>query len=108
MNLKLLLLVQGGVDRNLDLTTNSVYEGGKLNLSFIGMDENVQRPDIIVDGFALIYGYENPDDYTGDEVLYQRMYVKRTYSWDGVGYVEKQYEEKIMEQIEGVYPIEWS
>lgn len=46
----LVLTLGAGVDRNLDLTTNSVYENGRLFMRLSGKEGQANMPDIEVMG----------------------------------------------------------
>lgn len=109
-SMTLVLTIDAGVDRNLDLTTNSVYENGRLFMRLSGNEEQTDMPDIEVMGNKWVYGYSDPDDYTGEELLYQRILIQYIYRWNKE---EKKYEkiekvEEILQQVDGVYPVDHS
>lgn len=106
----LVLTVGAGVDRNFDLTTNSVYENGRLFVRLSGKEGQTDMPDIEVMGNKWVYGYSDPDNYTGEELLYQRVFIKYIYYWNSE---EKKYEkieevEEILQQVDDVYPVDHS
>ena len=106
----LVLTVGAGVDRNHDTTTNSVYENGRLFMRLPGKEGQADMPDIEIWGTKLVYGYSDPDpDYTGDELLYQRIFIQYVYRWNSE---EKKYYrieevEEILQQVDNVYPVRW-
>lgn len=104
--LELVLLAQGAVDKNYDTTTNTVYENGRLFISF-EESEDINMPNIILSGVEAIYGYNDPLDYSGDELLYQRNYIERTYKWnmEEKEYTDCEEERKLLQQVDGVYPV---
>lgn len=106
----LVLTVGAGVDRNFDLTTNSVYENGRLFVRLSGKEGQTGMPDIEVMGNKWVYGYSDPDNYTGEELLYQRIFIQYIYHWNSE---EKKYEkieevEDILQQVDDVYPVDHS
>lgn len=106
----LVLTVGAGVDRNHDLTTNSVYENGRLFMRLPGKEGQADMPDIEMWGTKLVYGYSDPDpDYVGDELLYQRISIQYVYRWNSE---EKKYYrieevEEVLQQVDNVYPLKW-
>ena len=97
------LTIQGGVDRNLDLTTNTIYANGKLDLELVEK-KDTQMPCVIVDGIKLIYGYAENSDFSEEELLSQRVYIKKIYGWTDDGYIECENKQELLQQIEGVEP----
>ena len=103
-----LLLSDHAVDSNLDFTTETVYESGKLSLYVERLKETQKMPDIILWGTELIYGSSNPATLE-EELLYQRNEIERIYQW---GNSRNQYvlisdSKELLQQIENVYPIQW-
>lgn len=93
----------------MELTTNSVYENGRLFMRLPGKEGQADMPDIEIWGTKLVYGYSVPDDYTGDEMLYQRISIQYVYRWNSE---EKKYYrieevEEILQQVDNVYPVRW-
>lgn len=104
-----ILMAQGTVDRNLDITTNSIYQNDRLTLKMVeGIDES-DMPIIKFQGIEMVYGYDKPNTYSGDELLYQQNFIEFIYQWDDEEkiYVQTGESSKIIQQFEGVYPIEW-
>lgn len=103
------LIAQNAVDRNLDTTANTVYENGMLNIQFEGEKSEQDMPDVILSGTELIYGYAVPEDFTGEELLFQRNAVHYTYKWNKETkmYEKCEYKKELLQQVEGVYPIIW-
>ena len=102
-----LVIDKGGVDRNLDTTTNAVYENGRLFLELQENEENASFPDVILEGIEWVYGYDSPADYSGDELLYQRNLIRHVYCWDENQneYILMESTSRILQQIDEVYPI---
>lgn len=105
--LKLLLTAQGAVDRNLDTTTNAVYENGKLHFYLNESEVQEDMPQLVFKGIQWIYGYEVKGDASGEELLYQRNAVRTVYEWDEENgeYIESENVTELIEQVEEVYPI---
>lgn len=105
--LELLLTAGGAVDRNLDTTTNAVYENGKLHFSLQESEGQDVMPQLVFKGTQWVYGYEVKGDASGEELLYQRNAVRHVYEWDGENgeYIESEKVTELIEQVEGVYPI---
>ena len=104
-----LLMAQGTVDRNLDLTTNSIYQNDKLTLIMEEGEDSSGMPIIKLQGIKLIYGYDKPNTYAGQELLYQQNFIEFIYQWDNEEqvYVQTGESSKTIQEVKGVYPIEW-
>lgn len=98
---------KGGVDKNMDTTTNAIYENGRLFLTLQENETNASFPNVIYKGMEWVYGYESPDDYSGDELLYQRKLIRHVYCWDENKneYVLTEDTSQVLQQVDGVYPI---
>lgn len=109
-SLKLVLTVPGAVDRNLDTTTNSVYENGRLFLTMQEAETKEKMPDMIMSGTELVYGYSVPGDYTGEEMLYQRNHIRYVYRWDICleKYLPIEETNVTLQQMDIVYPVDWN
>lgn len=106
----LVLTVGAGVDRNLNLTTNSIYENGRLFMRLLGNDDQIDMPDIRIEGTEWVYGYSNPDDYTCEELLYQRNLIQYIYRWNSEKkkYFKIEEVKEILQQVDNVYPVDHS
>ncbi len=103
-----ILLSDHAVDSNLDFTTETVYESGKLNLYVKNLKESQEMPDIILRGTELVYGSSSPSTLE-KELLYQRNAIEKICQWD---HSQNQYvlisdSKELLQQIENVYPIQW-
>lgn len=107
-NEPVLLLSDHAVDSNLDFTTETVYESGKLSLYIEHLKEAQEMPDVILRGTELIYGSSNPSTLE-DELLYQRNEIERRYQWDDSEnkYVLISDRKELLQQMTNVYPIQW-
>ena len=103
-----LLLSDRAVDSNLDFTTETVYESGKLSLYIERLKEAQKMPDVTLRGTELIYGSSSPSTLD-DELLYQRNKIERRYQWDDSEnkYVLISDRKELLQQMPNVYPIQW-
>ncbi len=108
-NLKLLLEDKKAVDRNMDTTSNTVYENGKLNVQLRESSNQKSMPKIVLEGVEIVYGYEEEGDYSGTEMLYQRNYIEHIYEWNEKSgkYLELENKKELLQQVEDIYPIVW-
>ncbi len=105
--LTLLLLIDGAVDRNLDMTTNAVYDRGKLNMYLHENEQNPDFPDVELWGTEVVYGYEEKGSAAGREQVYQMYDILQLYHYDESEgtYVKMTEEWELVQQVEGIYPI---
>ena len=105
--LTLLLTDKNAVDRNLDTATNTVYEDGRLFLHLRESKNQTFYPDVFLEGIECVYGYDNSNDYSGEELLYQRNSICHVFCWDEDSgeYILVEDSREVLQQVEGVYSV---
>ena len=47
-----------------------------------------------------IYGYAENSDFSEEELLYQRIYIKKIYEWTDDEYIEIENKQELLQQME--------